>query len=125
MILFKLCKIIFFSTILFSSPQYIDYNNKIIALHKDGTWEYINENVNKIVYVTKSGNKYHEKICRELTAFKKPMDLYKASIIYSHCEICNPPKLTAEKNSTCIKCKTHRTRSNIKACRNCGWEFPE
>ena len=110
---------------LFSSPQYIDYNNKIIALHNNGTWEYINENVNKIVYVNKTGKMYHEKTCRKLIAFKKPIDLYKASIIYSHCKTCNPPKLTTEKNSTCIKCNRDRKNTKIKKCKKCGWEFPK
>ena len=41
---FKLLGLLFIMTPLFSSPQYIDYNNKIIALHDNGTWEYINEN---------------------------------------------------------------------------------
>ena len=68
---------------------------------------------------------YHKKNCRQLTAFKKPLDVYKASIIYSHCETCNPPKLTMEKNSTCIKCNRERKNTKIKKCRKCGWEFPK
>tara|TARA_Y100000590_G_C15637154_1_gene983442 strand:+ start:901 stop:1302 length:402 start_codon:yes stop_codon:yes gene_type:complete len=122
---FKLLGLLFIMTPLFSSPQYIDYNNKIIALHDNGTWEYINENVNEIVYVNKTGKMYHKKNCRQLTAFKKPLDVYKASIIYSHCETCNPPKLTMEKNSTCIKCNRERKNTKIKKCRKCGWEFPK
>ena len=122
---FKLLGLLFIMAPLFSSPQYIDYNNKIIALHDNGTWEYINENVNEIVYVNKTGKMYHKKNCRQLTAFKKPLDVYKASIIYSHCETCNPPKLTMEKNSTCIKCNRERKNTNIKKCRKCGWEFPK
>ena len=122
---FKLLGLLFIMAPLFSSPQYIDYNNKIIALHDNGTWEYINENVNEIVYVNKTGKMYHKKNCRQLTAFKKPLDVYKASIIYSHCEACNPPKLTMEKNSTCIKCNRERKNTKIKKCRKCGWEFPK
>ena len=122
---FKLLGLLFIMAPLFSSPQYIDYNNKIIALHDNGTWEYINENVNEIVYVNKTGKMYHKKNCRQLTAFKKPLDVYKASIIYSHCETCNPPKLTMEKNSTCIKCNRERKNTTIKKCRKCGWEFPK
>ena len=122
---FKLLGLLFIMAPLFSSPQYIDYNNKIIALHDNGTWEYINENVNEIVYVNKTGKMYHKKNCRQLTAFKKPLDVYKASIIYSHCETCNPPKLTMEKNSTCIKCNRERKNTKIKKCRKCGWEFPK
>ncbi len=122
---FKLFGFFFIMAPLFSSPQYIDYNNKIIVLHNNGTWEYINENVNEIVYVNKTGKMYHKKNCRQLTAFKKPLDVYKASIIYSHCETCNPPKLTMEKNSTCIKCNRERKNTKIKKCRKCGWEFPK
>ena len=122
---FKLLGLLFIMAPLFSSPQYIDYNNKIIALHDNGTWEYINENVNEIVYVNKTGKMYHKKNCRQLTAFKKPLDVYKASIIYSHCETCNPPKLTMEKNSTCIKCNRERKNTKIKKCRKCGGEFPK
>ena len=122
---FKLFGLLFIMIPLFSSPQYIDYNNKIIASHDNGTWEYINENVNEIVYVNKTGKMYHKKNCRQLTAFKKPLDVYKASIIYSHCETCNPPKLTMEKNSTCIKCNRERKNTKIKKCRKCGWEFPK
>lgn len=122
---FKFFGLLFIMTLLFSSPQYIDYNNKIIALHNNGTWEYVNENVNEIVYVNKTGKMYHKKNCLQLTAFKKPIDLYKASIIYSHCKTCNPPKLTMEKNSTCIKCNSERKNTKIKKCRKCGWEFPK
>ncbi len=48
-------------------------------------------NDNVIVYVTKSGTKYHKLGCRFLSKSSRPMKLKDAKIRYSPCSVCNPP----------------------------------
>jgi len=45
-----------------------------------------------IVYVTKTGTKYHSDICRYLSQSKISMDLDEASQKYGPCSVCNPPR---------------------------------
>lgn len=44
-----------------------------------------------IVYITKTGTKYHRDGCRHLTKSKIPIPLKEAVISYSPCSVCNPP----------------------------------
>jgi len=44
-----------------------------------------------LVYVTRSGKKYHREQCRFLSKTKIPMPLDEARRKYSPCSICNPP----------------------------------
>jgi hypothetical protein len=47
-----------------------------------------------VVYVTKTGTKYHLETCRTLRASKIPMKLGEAVKKYGACAVCNPPRLT-------------------------------
>jgi hypothetical protein len=44
-----------------------------------------------IVYITKSGTKYHRSECRHLSKSKVPIDLESAKEKYSPCSTCKPP----------------------------------
>ena len=44
-----------------------------------------------IVYITKSGAKYHRSECRHLSKSKTPIDLKSAKEKYSPCGTCKPP----------------------------------
>jgi len=46
-----------------------------------------------IVYVTKTGAKYHLETCRSLRYSKFPIKLKDAVKNYTPCKICNPPVL--------------------------------
>jgi hypothetical protein len=50
-------------------------------------------NKDTIVYVTKTGSKYHRDGCRYLKKSKIPMRLEDAVKSYSPCSVCNPPTL--------------------------------
>lgn len=45
-----------------------------------------------IVYVTRTGAKYHAEDCRHLSRSKIPMKLSEATQRYSPCSVCNPPQ---------------------------------
>ena len=45
-----------------------------------------------IVYVTKSGTKYHRDGCRYLSKSKIPMPLKEAKKKYTPCSVCKPPQ---------------------------------
>jgi micrococcal nuclease len=45
----------------------------------------------QIVYVTKTGSKYHRAGCRSLRKSAIPMSLKDAAARYSPCSVCNPP----------------------------------
>lgn len=45
-----------------------------------------------IVYVTKTGSKYHRNGCKHLSKSKIPIDLESAKAGYGACSICNPPR---------------------------------
>lgn len=44
-----------------------------------------------IVYITKTGTKYHQDGCRYLSKSKIPIPLKEAVLSYSPCSVCNPP----------------------------------
>jgi septal ring-binding cell division protein DamX len=44
-----------------------------------------------IVYITKTGTKYHRSECRHLSKSKTPIDLESAKEKYSPCSTCKPP----------------------------------
>lgn len=46
-----------------------------------------------IVYVTKTGKKYHQVECRTLRASRIPMKLGEASKVFGACAVCKPPLL--------------------------------
>lgn len=48
---------------------------------------------NQIVYVTRTGAKYHADGCRYLSRSKIPMKLSEAAQRYDPCSVCNPPRL--------------------------------
>jgi hypothetical protein len=45
----------------------------------------------QVVYVTKTGSKYHRESCRSLAKSKIEMALEKAAARYGACAICKPP----------------------------------
>jgi hypothetical protein len=45
----------------------------------------------QVVYVTKTGSKYHRETCRSLARSKIQMPLEKAAARYGPCAICKPP----------------------------------
>jgi hypothetical protein len=49
--------------------------------------------LNTIVYITKTGTKYHRAGCRSLSKSAIPMALKDAAAKYGPCGICNPPIL--------------------------------
>lgn len=50
-----------------------------------------NNNSDEIVYITKTGSKYHRENCRYLSKSKIPIMLSDAVNSYSPCSVCNPP----------------------------------
>jgi hypothetical protein len=53
-----------------------------------------------IVYVTKTGTKYHRDGCRSLSQSKIPMKLSEAARRYEPCSICKPPVLQSATPAT-------------------------
>ena len=51
-----------------------------------------------IVYVTRTGGKYHSAGCRYLKKSSISMKLSEASKRYSPCSVCNPPRLASSDN---------------------------
>lgn len=51
---------------------------------------------NTVVYVTRTGTKYHKDGCRYLSQSKIPMTLGEASGRYGPCSVCNPPVLRVQ-----------------------------
>jgi hypothetical protein len=49
----------------------------------------------QVVYVTRTGTKYHRDGCRSLSQSKIPMSLKEATGRYGPCAVCKPPTLTA------------------------------
>jgi len=49
-----------------------------------------------IVYVTKTGNKYHTEQCSSVSKSKIAITLGRATIKYQPCKQCNPPVLDEE-----------------------------
>ncbi len=47
----------------------------------------------QIVYITKTGSKYHRGNCRYLSKSKIPISLKDAVLSYSPCSVCNPPTI--------------------------------
>ncbi len=54
----------------------------------------------QIVYVTKTGSKYHSAGCRYLAKSSIPMPLSEAVKRYSPCSVCNPPRPKETKTSS-------------------------
>ena len=50
------------------------------------------DEVSQIVYVTKTGSKYHRDNCRSLSKSKIPMSLSEAKLKFGPCARCNPPR---------------------------------
>lgn len=46
----------------------------------------------QIVYITRTGHKYHRAGCRYLSRSKIPMTLSQAKDGYSPCKVCMPPR---------------------------------
>jgi hypothetical protein len=46
----------------------------------------------QIVYVTRTGKKYHREDCRYLRRSSIPMKLSAARKVYDPCSVCQPPK---------------------------------
>ncbi len=47
----------------------------------------------EIVYITKTGKKYHRADCRYLSKSKIPISLKDAVLSYTPCSVCNPPTI--------------------------------
>jgi hypothetical protein len=60
------------------------------------------DNSNLIVYITKTGSKYHEGTCRYLSKSKIPIKLAEAIIEYSACSVCLPPILSTIQSKNII-----------------------
>ena len=45
-----------------------------------------------IVYITRTGSKYHRGTCRHLSESKIPMDLEEARRVLEPCKVCQPPR---------------------------------
>ena len=92
---------------LFSATQYVTNDSgRKIALYDNGTWEYIDSaksSKDEIVYVTNTGKKYHSGSCRYLKSSKNPMNLSKASTLYSPCSACSPPRVTTQNTAPKIQ----------------------
>ncbi len=59
-------------------------------LHQAGTTETVVAPQETIVYVTRTGKKYHRKGCRYLRRSKIPMERSLAQRIYLPCFVCRP-----------------------------------
>lgn len=46
----------------------------------------------QIVYVTRTGHKYHRAGCRYLSRSKIPITLSEARLSYAPCKVCMPPR---------------------------------
>lgn len=75
-----------------------DDGGKVI-LHENGTWEWAKQDTTtqvqpqtQIVYVTRTGSKYHRGYCRYLSKSKIPMSLEQAARRYNPCSVCKPPR---------------------------------
>ena len=74
-----------FCAIFFSLVFIVAFNPPILANAADGT---------TVVYVTKTGEKYHEDGCRYLKKSKIEISLEDAvDEGYEPCSVCNPPEL--------------------------------
>jgi hypothetical protein len=51
-----------------------------------------NQNREVVVYVTRTGEKYHRGSCRHLAKSKIPMTLEDARRSYAPCKVCRPPQ---------------------------------
>jgi len=72
-----------------------------------------------IVYVTKSGTKYHKKGCRNLSKSCIPMSLKDAIGKYSPCSKCNPPTLdNAPSETQSSKATTNSNKSKVAEAGN-------
>lgn len=58
------------------------------------------QSTSTIVYVTKTGEKYHAAGCKSLAKSSIPISLGEAAKRYSPCSICNPPRLTSNRVPT-------------------------
>jgi hypothetical protein len=47
----------------------------------------------EVVYVTKTGTKYHRAGCRALAKSATPIRLAEVEMKYQPCAVCDPPKL--------------------------------
>jgi hypothetical protein len=65
-----------------------------------------------IVYVTKTGKKYHTEGCRSLHAGGIPMPLSEATTKYSPCSICHPPLVGESDSAAAAKTTPPRTTTN-------------
>ncbi len=54
------------------------------------------DNSNLIVYITKTGKKYHQEDCRYLSKSKIPKKLEDIISAYDPCSVCDPPLLGVE-----------------------------
>jgi hypothetical protein len=50
------------------------------------------QNREVVVYVTRTGEKYHRESCRHLAKSKIPMSLTDAKQRYAPCKVCRPPQ---------------------------------
>lgn len=53
----------------------------------------------QIVYVTKTGTKYHKGTCRYLSKSMIPIALKDAVLKYEACKVCAPPVLSEKKET--------------------------
>ncbi|HPO08470.1 MAG TPA: hypothetical protein PLZ55_07360, partial [bacterium] len=58
------------------------------------------QNGDIIVYVTRTGSKYHRDGCRYLSKSKIPMPLKEAAARYGPCSVCDPPRLSSADSSS-------------------------
>ena len=71
-------------------------DGKLVILHDNGTWEYINSSTSETtlqkhtadVYVTKTGKKYHRDGCVYLKKSRRPISIDKAKVKYQPCKGC-------------------------------------
>ena len=71
-------------------------DGKLVILHDNGTWEYINSSTPETtlqkhtadVYVTKTGKKYHRDGCIYLKKSRRPISIDKAKVKYQPCKRC-------------------------------------
>ena len=70
-----------------------------VILHANGAWSYASDSSavgysdpdSNIVYVTRTGEKYHRGDCQHLQKSKIPTTIHIASTNYSACKVCKPP----------------------------------
>lgn len=75
--------------------KYDDFDDYFKAMYDDAIEDLYGENGTAtdkydIVYVTKTGYKYHKKNCKSLNSSSTPMFMYEANLAkYLPCKICN------------------------------------